>query len=270
MAWVLTRGKWQLAPHLDLLNRRLLDTAAGRTRRLMVFAPPRHGKSQLVSVYLPAWFLGVYPDKRVILSSYEASFAAGWGRKVRDILAEHGEAVFGLKLRSDSTAADRWDLAGHAGGMMTAGVGGPLTGKGADLFILDDPVKNAEEAMSQALRDKCWDWFLSTAYTRLEPGAAVVLIMTRWHPDDLSGRILARQEETGALWDVVSLPALAEADDPLGRKPGEALWPERYPVESLNEIRSTQGSMWFQAMYQQSPTLPEGNLFKRSCASWRV
>jgi predicted phage terminase large subunit-like protein len=230
----------------------------------MIFMPPRHGKSMLASQYFPAWYAGVYPDRRVMLASYEADFAASWGRKARDVLEEFGEGVFGVQVRADSSAASRWDLAGHAGGMQTAGCGGPLTGKGAHLLVLDDVVKNAEEAMSQTLRDRAWDWFVSTALTRLEPGGSVLVIMTRWHPDDLAGRLLKRQEEVGEPWDVISFPALALENDPLGRKPGEALWPDRYPIEALNEIKATQGSMWFQAMYQQSPTLPEGNLFRRS------
>jgi predicted phage terminase large subunit-like protein len=264
LAWHVTGGQWQAARHLSLLNRKLLDVAFGRCPRLAIFMPPRHGKSYLASQFFPAWFLGSFPSRRVILSSYEASFAASWGRKVRDVLTEHGEEVFGLKVRADSSAADRWDLEGHAGGMITSGVGGAITGRGADLLVVDDPVKNAEEAMSQVQRDRCWEWFLSTAYTRLEPAGAIVLIQTRWHVDDLAGRILKRLEEGGEQWNIISLPAFAEEGDILGRKPGEALWPDRYPAERLEEIRKAQGAMWFQAMYQQSPTLAAGNLFRRS------
>jgi predicted phage terminase large subunit-like protein len=198
-----------------------------------------------------------------MLASYEADFAASWGRKARDVLEEVGAEVFGVKVRADSSAASRWDLSNHVGGMQTAGCGGPITGKGAHLLVLDDVIKNAEESMSQGQRDKTWDWFVSTALTRLEPGGSVLLIMTRWHPDDLAGRLLKRQEEVGEPWDVISFPALALDNDPLGRRPGEALWPERYPAEALAEIKATQGSLWFTAMYQQSPILPEGNLFRR-------
>lgn len=230
----------------------------------MISFPPRHGKSYLTSHHFPAWYLGTYPDRRVILTSYGADFAAEWGRKARDVLEEHGADVFGVKVRADSSAADRWDIQGRRGGMVTAGVGGPITGRGADLLIVDDPVKNAEEATSATIKDKAWEWFLSTAYTRLHAGGAVVLIMTRWAVDDLAGRILQRADSGGRSWEVLSLPALALESDPLGRQPGEALWPEQIPAAMLEEIRQTQGNFWFEAQYQGNPVLPDGNLFKRS------
>ena len=219
--------------------------------------PPRHGKSLLVSQYSPAWFLGRWPDNRVILASYEAELAKGWGRKARDVLAEFGGRLFGVGLRDDSYAADRWDLAGHVGGMVTAGVGGPITGRGADLLIIDDPVKNAEEARSPTQREKTWDWYLSTAYTRLSPDGAVVLVMTRWHMDDLASRILKHAKETGERWDVVKLPALAGDLDQMGRLPGEALWPERYPADRLRAIEQDVGPYWWSSLYQQDD-VPEG------------
>ncbi len=145
LAQYATRGTWEMAAHLDLLNRKLIDVASGRSRRLLVTMPPRHGKSELCSVFFPAWFLGSHPDKRVILSSYESDFAAGWGRRVRDVLEEHG-ALFGVTLRADSSAAHRWDIEGHRGGMVAVGVAGAVTGRGADPFIIDDPVKSPEQA----------------------------------------------------------------------------------------------------------------------------
>jgi predicted phage terminase large subunit-like protein len=262
LAWQTYRG-WQSAPHLNLLNRRLVDAAYGACPRLLVTVPPRHGKSLLCSHYLPAWYLGTFPDRRVILASYEADFAAGWGRKARDVLERHGR-LFGVSVRRDSSAANRWDLEGRPGGMVTAGVGGPITGRGADLLLIDDPVKNADEAMSPAVRQKAWDWYLSTAYTRLEPGGAAVLIQTRWHADDLAGRLLARAAEGGERWEVLDLPALAREGDPLGRAPGEALWPARYPAAALEGIRAELG-FWFEALYQQRPA-PEGGAIFR--AEW--
>lgn len=258
-------GRWHCPPHLALLNRKLLDVAAGRCRRLLVMMPPRHGKSELVSKYFPAWFLGTYPDRRVILASYEADFAMTWGRKVRDLLQEHGRRTFGIGVRPDSTAANRWSIDGRLGGMDTAGVGGPMTGKGAHLLVIDDPVKNAEEANSTILREKCWDWYASTAYTRLEPGGSVVLIQTRWHEDDLAGRILQKAKDgTGEAFEVLNLPAFAEADDPLGRPPGAPLWPERYDTPALEGIRKTLGTYWFASLYAQRPVPAEGGCFKRS------
>lgn len=236
--------------------------AAGRCRRLIVSKPPRHGKSELVSRAFPAWFVGTFPWKRVILASYEADFAARWGRKARDLLEQHGP-IFGVSVRQDSRAAHEWDVAGDAGGMSTAGVGGPITGKGADVLIVDDPVKNAEEAASPTYREKAWDWWTSTAYTRLEPGAAAIVVMTRWHEDDLVGRLLAEQAAGGERWDVVELPAIAGENDALGRAPGEALWPERYPLERLLEIQRAVGPYVWSALYQQRPSPPGGLLFKR-------
>jgi predicted phage terminase large subunit-like protein len=222
--------------------------------------PPRHGKSMLTSQYFPAWFLGTYPDRRVMLASYEAEFAASWGRKARDVIESVGVNLFSLKLRRDSSAAAHWDLADRTGGMDTAGVGGPLTGKGAHLLLIDDPVKNAEEALSITHRQKAWDWFAAAALTRLEPGGSIVLIQTRWHEDDLAGRVLAQQD--GEKWEVLNLPALAEANDPLGRAEGQALWPERYDEPALANIQATMGDRWFAALYQQRPVPLEGGLFK--------
>ena len=252
-----TKGKWKAAKHLKLLNRKLIDVAYGKTKRLIVSMPPRHGKSMLISQFFPAWFLGRFPDKRVMLTSYEAGFAASWGRKARDVLEERGREMFNIELRNDSTAADRWDIKGHTGGMVTAGVGGPLTGKGADLLIIDDPIKNAEEAASKTIREKIWDWWGSTAYTRLEPDGAVIIIMTRWNEDDLVGKVIQNLEESGEEWEVLNLPALAEEHDPLGRDVGEALWPERFDEKRLDKIRRTIGSYYFSALYQQRPQ-PQG------------
>ena len=193
LARYVTRGAWKIAPHLDLLSRRLVAVACGEVRRLLVVMPPRHGKSLLCSVFFPAWYLGTYPDRRVILASYESDFAAGWGRKTRDVLEEHGP-LFGVSLRSDSSAANRWDIAGRAGGMISVGVGGAATGRGADLFIIDDPVKSLEDAQSEAMSRRAWDWYRGVARTRLEPGGAIVLIMTRWAEQDLAGRLLAGED----------------------------------------------------------------------------
>jgi len=254
-------------PHIDLINRKLLDIATGRLRRLMLFMPPRHGKSTMVSHYFPAWYLGRFPDRRVLLTTYAADFALSWGRKARDVMMEYGD-LFGVRLRADSAAAHAWDLLGREGGMTTAGVGGPITGKGADILIIDDPVKNEEEANSPIYREKVWEWYRSTAYTRLEPGGSLILVMTRWHEDDLSGRIL---DQEAPLWDVVMLPAVAETSiiagqpvpDQLGRPDGQALWPERYDEAALSEIELSIRAYWWAALYQQRPRHREGGMFQR-------
>lgn len=207
-----------------------------------------------------------------MLATYAAEFSAQWGRKARDLMSEVGE-WYGLKVREDVAARDAWELSKFTrnimrwvptgGGMITAGIGGPLTGRGGDIVIVDDPVKNAEEAFSAVYREKTWEWFTSTLYTRLEPEAAIIVIQTRWHEDDLAGRLIAQMESGGERWEVINLPALAEENDPLGRQPGEALWPERYDEEKLAEIERTLGPYWFAALYQQRPIPVGKGLFQR-------
>jgi predicted phage terminase large subunit-like protein len=254
-----TRGKWHPGDHLIYLDEKLREIAAGRIKRLMVFMPPRHGKSELISKYFSAWYLGTFPNNHVILVSYEADLAASWGRKAREVLDELGND-FSVTVKQESSAAKHWEIEGHNGGMDATGAYGPITGKGADVLIIDDPVKNAEEAYSHVQREKLWEWYQSTAFTRLEPNGAIILVMTRWHEDDLAGRLL--KHEPGQ-WEVVSLPALAEADDLLHRAEGEALWPERFPVEQLLEKKKSVGLYWWSAMYQQRPVPAEGGFFKR-------
>lgn len=243
--------------HIQALDKAVTDTIQGvdGVRRLMVNMPPRHGKSFYTSQYLPSWYLGTYPNRRVILTSYEASFAATWGRKSRNILEEHGH-YFGLKVAESPAAADQWEIAGHGGGMMTAGAGGAITGKGADLAIIDDPHKNAEEANSQIIRDKIWDWYQSTLYTRLEPNGIVVLVQTRWNEDDLCGRLLKEAVNGGEAWRILTLPAISDDDKPL--------WPERFDLSRLKQIRKAIGDYHWEALYQQNPSPREGSFFKVS------
>lgn len=263
-AQITSNGRWRMAPHLQLVDQALVRIARGEADRVLICMPPRHGKSELVSANTPPWFLGMFPDKRVLLASYEADFAAQWGRRGRTLINEFG-GLFPEPIAVDpeSSSASRWNILGHRGGMQTAGIGGPLTGKGADLAIIDDPIKNAEEASSQRVRDAHWDWYQSTLYTRLEPNGAILLIMTRWNEDDLAGRLLEDARNGGDQWEVISLPALAEGPDALGREEGQALWPSRYPAQKLHAIRRTLGSFWFAALYQQRPAPIEGGLFKR-------
>ncbi|RME86621.1 MAG: hypothetical protein D6785_03010, partial [Planctomycetota bacterium] len=224
--------------HIEAIEDLLLEVFRGRLSKLLLSCPPRHGKSELISKYFPAWWILHKPHDRIILASYEAHFAEHWGRKVRELVEEYGK-YFGVTLRKDSKRAASWEtMAG--GGMYTAGVGGPITGKGANLLILDDPIKNAEQALSKTYREKTWDWFNSTAYTRLEPGGSVIVMHTRWHEDDLAGRL----KNTGK-YLFINFPAIADQDDSLGREPGFALWPERFPVETLLEIKNQIGSYWF-------------------------
>lgn len=192
-----------------------------------------------------------------MLAGYNASFAATWGRKVRDTINEWGPAIFdGLHVRTDSAAAGEWQLAGHEGGMKTDGAGGGFTGRGANVLITDDPVKNAEEALSVTVRQSHKDWYDSTVDSRLEPDAIELLIMTRWHADDLGGHVLQHWKSCGEPWEILKLPGIAKADDVLGRKPGEALWPERFPAEYFLR-KKVRTPFWYSSLYDQEPT-PEG------------
>lgn len=222
---------------------------------LVIEAPPRHGKSEFISKYFPAWYIGRFPDRRVILTSYEANFARSWGRKARDVLQEFGPELFGIQVSQTQSAAVDWEIEGTGGGMVTAGVGGPITGRGAHLFVVDDYIKNSEQAVSETIRENQWDWFQSTALTRIEPGGLMIIMATRWHKDDLSGRVL-KQAEAGEGPPVYRLrmPAIAGEGDQLGRAEGEALWPQRWPAEKLQKKRSSMERYWWNALYQQDPT----------------
>jgi predicted phage terminase large subunit-like protein len=261
LAKIDTNFKYTSPKHISELNRLLLQINEGKLSRLAVFMPPRHGKSELISKYFPAYYLATHPDNRVILASYEADFAATWGSKARDILKEHGHSFENnITLDDRSAARNRFGIKDHQGGMITSGVGGPITGKGADLLIIDDPIKNSEEANSQIYRDKILEWYKSTAYTRLEPNGAIILIMTRWHESDLAGMILANSKED---WTILKLPAIAEDNDLIGRKPGDALWPERFNYKRLQEIKTELGDYLFSAMYQQRPQPAGGGILKQ-------
>lgn len=218
--------------------------------------PPRHGKSELASRRFPAWFLGKNPKAEIIAASYNSDLAMDFGRDVRAIVNEREyQRLFpGVALRADSKAADRWHT-NLGGAYRAAGVGTAMTGRGADLLLIDDPVKDREEADSELRRQRVWEWYRSTAYTRLSPNGRIVVIQTRWHEDDLSGQILAQMEQGGDQWEVLSLPAINDA--------GDALWPDRYPVERLNAIKATLGPREWSALYMQRPQPDEGTFFQR-------
>jgi predicted phage terminase large subunit-like protein len=262
MANRLTDGAWEWPDHLDLLSRKLADVAAGRCKRLIVTLPPQNGKSSLVSHWFPVWFLNLFPDRRIVFVSYGAEYAESWGRRVRNSIAEHA-ANLSVRLSDDSASAGGWETT-RGGGMVSVGIGGSVTGRRANLLVFDDPFKNAEEANSPAHRDKVWEFFQSAAYTRLTPDGAIVIIMTRWHEDDLVGRINKEEQKGGERWERLDLPAVAEEDDAMGRKPGEPLWPSRWPLETLKRIKRAVGTYFWNALYRQKPSTPEGNYFKRT------
>lgn len=249
---------WRMARHHQVLDGKLLDLVHGRSSRLMVFEPPRHGKSEHGSKYFPAWFLGQFPHKHIILASATDQLAGEFTRAARDVFAEWGPQVFNVALRQDVRASDLW-MTTHGGSMRGVGVGAGIMGRGADLFIIDDYFGKWEEALSEAERRRRHQWLHATMQTRLSPTGVVLLICTRYHPDDPAGLLLREQQYGGAKWDVIRFPAIAEEDDPLGRNPGEALWPEQWPLEKLEAFRSSYiaaGMPWmWEAMYQQNPPM---------------
>lgn len=236
----------------------------GQIKRLMIFMPPRHGKSQLASINFPAWYLGKHPEKHIITASYSAELAQDFGGKTRDLVnSQEYRNLFDVTLREDSQSKAKWETE-DGGYYLSVGVGGAITGRGSDIFLIDDPFKNRADAESQVYRQAVWDWFTSTAYTRLEPSGSIILIMTRWHKDDLAGRLLLQAAEgTGEEWEVLSLPAIAEGDEMM-RKEGEALWPERYTLVDLERIKNTIGLRDWASLYQQNPVTAETQEFSEN------
>lgn len=249
--------------HQQYLYSALQKVTDGVTKRLMIFMPPRHTKSETVTVRYAAYRLEQNPKMNIILGSYNQKLANRFSRKTRRIVENR------IKLSTDRKAVEEWETS-IGGGYRAVGVGAGITGFGANLIMVDDPVKSREEAESETYREKCWDWFNDDLYTRLEPGGAIVLIMTRWHDDDIAGRLLKEMEEGGEKWEVVSLPAIAEDADPLGRKKGQALCPERYDTEALEKLRKKLGAYSFAALFQQRPVPIEGALFKRDWFAGKV
>jgi predicted phage terminase large subunit-like protein len=244
-----------------MISRRLARAAFDGGTRLLVELPPRHGKSLLTSVWFPAWFLEHFQQRHVVLASYAESLAKGFGRQARNVLAEHfGE--LSTQLADDSQAAEEFRTV-HGSSMVSVGVGGGLTGRGADVLIIDDAVKDSEAASSATQRDALFAWFESVALTRLEPNASVIVMGTRWHLDDLIGRLIAKSVEGGEQWERIRLPALAEEDDPLGRRVGAALWPERFDRAALESRKATMSARAWSALYQQSPIAGDSCLFAR-------
>ncbi|MEK4263672.1 phage terminase large subunit [Paenibacillus sp. FSL L8-0499] len=260
--------------HLDVLDETLMKVSTGEIKRLIVTMPPRHGKSERVSKKFPAWHVGRNPSDEIIVASYSIDLSRGFSRISRDTLTSNN-GVFDASVDPNNKSSESWGIEGYRGGVTAAGVGGSITGKGARIAIIDDPVKNAEEANSEVMREKVWDWYTSTLYTRLTPDGRIVVVMTRWHEDDLVGRLLKKEADEikdgthkGERWTVINFPAIAEDNDYLGRKPGEALWPEfGFDTQRLEQIKSDVGSYVFNALYQQRPTAAEGAMIKRDW--WR-
>ena len=286
---ILTQDDYVPNWHHEEIASVLQDVAAGKERRVMIFMPPRHGKSELASIKFPAWYLGKFPKKEIICCSYSAELAEDFGRMTRDaVSSEIHQAIFpDCLLKRGSKSATKWKVSGR-GGFRATGVGGSITGTGANVLIIDDPIKNREEAESETFRRKVYDWYTSTAFTRLEKGGSVILIMQRWHDDDLAGRLLEKDGEKGyyfdkkegewvkiakgglglkgvaGRWKVIKFPAIA-IEDENRRRPGEALWPSKFDRDALIEIKESVGLRDWGALYQQDPVLEEGAEFQ---ASW--
>lgn len=237
------------------------DVAEKKSPRLMLFMPPRHGKSELASKTFPAWHLGRYPNHEFIACSYSGSLAMGFSRKVRGFLRDQQyQSLFETRLDPESQGAEQW-LTTEGGGYVAAGVGGPITGKGAHILVIDDPVKNREQAESETARQTAKDWYTSTAYTRLAPGGGILVILTRWHDDDLAGWLLEQEKDGGDSWEVIKYPAIAEEDEKY-RKKHEPLHPARYDSDALMRIQKAVGPRDWSALYQQNPVADEGEYFK--------
>lgn len=268
-----TMPSYEKPAHIVALAEKLEAVERGEIKRLMVLEPPRHGKSELISLRFPCWYLARHPLNYIVQTGYAESIALTHSRKARDIFVSLEMSRLFPQIRyrpeiprqeteiPERQAAHEWGTK-QGGSYFATGIGGGLTGRGFDIGIIDDPVKDAEEAYSITIRNKVWEWYRTVFYTRAAPEAAIIVVMTRWHFDDLAGRILEQDKDK---WDVISLPALAEEDDPLGREEGEALWPERYDKDTLMEIAEAIGGVsgrnWV-SLYQQRPVKEGGNIFK--------
>lgn len=311
-------GSWKPAPHLDYINDKLLQISNREISKLTVNLPPRHGKSEFISTYYLLWYAMTYPSHNVIFVSYNNSIASFFGKKLIGLIERYGEK-YGIKVSKRSKSSKEFTLEIQnqnqkselkiGGTYSFTGIGGSLTGKGAQLIIIDDPIKNNTDAFSSKKRNGIWEWYQSTLFTRLEPNSVIIVVMTRWHKDDICGKLFALSdkflssmrdervihskyfEEVESndekplchppsqpqsqpidlplinshkmIWNRVVLPAIAEENDEIGREIGNVLWQERYDINDMLEIKETLGEYWFSAMYQQSPILANGEIFKK-------
>lgn len=301
-------GRWKAFNHLIIVIELLMYLVDGKFNRLMIFMPPRHGKSWLISKYFLTWFLGSFPDLRIILATHMASFSAKWGRISKNLLEQYGKKLFvkemlteegeqvlvnnEIKLDKNSQASYRWDIEGHEGGLVTAGIGGGLLGEGMNGGIIDDPTKGFKKANSKTHQQELNDWYYTEFKTRADKDLStgkypwIIYIAQRLNKKDLAGQILygLNDEDPGephidakqalnilrnggtipmGTWVVLNLPALAEENDILGREPGEALCPSILDEEDLKQIHKDMGSFRFNAIYQGNPQEREGTIFKR-------
>lgn len=261
-------GHYEHYRHTELICEHLQEIADGKQKYILIEMPPRHGKSMTVTESFPSYYLMRNPLKRVIAAAYSDGLATKFGRLNRNKFNEFAHDLFDVRLSETNAANKDWGIEEMSGGMLSTGIGGSITGHGADLMIIDDPIKNMKEAGSQLIRDNVWDEWEATLSTRLHNGASVIVIMTRWHEDDLIGRLLSRSPYN---WVRLRLPALAEEDDPMGRKEGEALCPELgFDEKWAEEKIQTVGSRTWNALYQQRPSPAGGAIFKREHIKYYV
>jgi predicted phage terminase large subunit-like protein len=251
--------------HHKVMAKKFEEIASGKIRRLIINMPPRHTKSEFASYLLPAWFLGKYPNKKIIQCSNTAELAVGFGRKVRNLVGSDVYAsVFpNVALQSDSKAAGRW-ATNHGGDYFAIGVGGTVTGKGADLLIIDDPHSEQEAAIASTnpeIYDKVYEWYSSGPRQRLQPGGSIVVVMTRWAKKDLTGRIVQSWiDKDGEEWEIIDFPAILPSGNPL--------WPEFWSLKELEALKLELPLSKWNAQYQQQPTSEEGAIVKREW--WKV
>lgn len=264
-------SKYEASWHHKLIAQELQSAyesvCRGERARIILELPPRHGKSDLATLKFPAWVLGRSPAMPIIVTSYAADLAADFGLSTKDLMnSDVYQQLFETRLREDAKARAKW-LTQDGGGYTAVGVGGPITGKGFAIGIVDDPIKNREDADSPVVREALWKWYRSTFLTRENGNGAIIVIMTRWHDDDLVGRILT--SEGADQWKVIKLPAIAEQDEPYRNK-GDALWPERYPLEVLETRKRDLGPYEFSALYQQDPVDEEAREFRKEWFQYRT
>lgn len=262
ISWCIRCG-FEPAAHHRLLLEHLTKVADGEIKRLAVFMPPGSAKSTYVSILFPAWFLARHPAANILAASHTVELAERFGRKVRNIIADpYLAAVLGVQLTGDSSAAGRW--ATMAGGeYLAAGAGVGIAGFRGDLVIIDDPIRSRDDADSETVRERIWEWYRGDVRPRLKPDARIILVQTRWHEDDLAGRILLDMDAGGEEWTIVNLPAEALPGDQLGRAPGEMLWDTEYGYGNfLRSEKATQTPRNWSALYQQAPVPDSGNFFQ--------
>lgn len=271
-----TFPQYQVNWHHAYTCLRLQAWARGETKRLMIEEPPRHGKSELVSRRLPAWIFGIDPSAQIIASSYSADLTRSMNRSVQRIIDSDEYArvfpstsLYGKNVRSTTEHSwlrntDEFEVVGGTGYYKSAGVGGGITGRGFTHGIIDDPFKSRKEADSATIRNAVWDWYTSDFYTRQESGACILLTMTRWHEDDLAGRLRNAMHEGGDEWEIITLPAICERPNDVDtRSAGEPLWPEKYDLEDLAKIRAAVGTRDWMSLYQQKPSPQGSGMFNR-------